>query len=86
MVVHHSLYVDVPLHHLGPDFKCKDCGSDKVWAAKQQRWWYEIAKGDFETSAVRCWPCRTLRNKARAEQKAHMIELTKKESHPSEAL
>jgi hypothetical protein len=44
-------YVDFP-------FKCKDCGSAEVWSPTQQRWWYEIAKGDVWTVATRCRPCR----------------------------
>jgi Probable zinc-ribbon domain len=44
-------YVDFP-------FKCKDCGKSEVWSPTQQRWWYEIAKGDVWTVANRCRPCR----------------------------
>jgi hypothetical protein len=44
-------YVDFP-------FKCKDCGNPEVWSPTQQRWWYEIAKGDVWTVAIRCRPCR----------------------------
>jgi hypothetical protein len=44
-------YVDFP-------FKCKDCGSSEVWSPGQQRWWYEIAKGDVWMVATRCRPCR----------------------------
>jgi hypothetical protein len=44
-------YVDFP-------FKCKDCGKSEVWTPTQQRWWYEIAKGDVRTVASRCRPCR----------------------------
>ena len=44
-------YVDKP-------FKCKRCGKEEVWTASQQKWWYEVAKGDVFTEAVRCRPCR----------------------------
>ena len=44
-------YVDFP-------FKCKDCGKSQVWSPSQQRWWYEIAKGDVWTVATRCRSCR----------------------------
>ncbi|WP_444903991.1 zinc-ribbon domain containing protein [Microbulbifer sp. CnH-101-E] len=67
------------------EFQCKDCGSDEVWTAKQQKWWYEITNGDFETSAIRCRPCRKKRNQAKAEQKAHMEAMAKKKPHPNEA-
>jgi len=44
-------YIDFP-------FNCKDCGKSQVWSPSQQRWWYEIAKGDVWTVATRCRPCR----------------------------
>ncbi|WP_299585313.1 zinc-ribbon domain-containing protein [uncultured Microbulbifer sp.] len=84
-IVHHSYYIDIPLYYLDREFQCKDCGSDEVWTAKQQKWWYEIAKGDFETSAVHCRPCRKKRNQSKAEQKAHMEAMAKKRPHPNEA-
>ena len=57
-------------------FKCKDCGKAEVWSPTQQRWWYEIAKGDVWTVARRCRPCRRLertrRNTAREVSEAGM--------------
>ncbi len=44
-------YIDMP-------FNCKACGKAQVWSATQQKWWYESAKGDVWTVAVRCRPCR----------------------------
>jgi hypothetical protein len=44
-------YIDFP-------FKCKDCGKAEMWSPTQQRWWYEVAKGDVWTVATRCRPCR----------------------------
>jgi Probable zinc-ribbon domain len=49
--VSRGYYVDFP-------FKCKDCGKSEVWSPTQQRWWYEIAKGDVWKVANRCRPCR----------------------------
>jgi len=49
--VERGFYVDRP-------FRCKDCGMAQVWTATQQKWWYESAKGDVWTVAVRCRPCR----------------------------
>jgi hypothetical protein len=37
---------------------CKDCGTQEVWTARQQQWWYEVAQGAIETTAVRCRACR----------------------------
>lgn len=44
-------YEDLP-------FRCKDCGVEEIWRATQQQWWYEVAKGYVETTAIRCRACR----------------------------
>lgn len=59
-------YVDFP-------FKCKDCGKSEVWSPTQQRWWYEIAKGDVWTVATRCRPCRR-RERARRTSAREIAE------------
>jgi hypothetical protein len=27
---------------------------EEIWTAAQQRWWYEVARGEVWTTAVRC--------------------------------
>src|SRR5262245_38397918 len=49
--MHRGYYCDIL-------FKCKDCGTEEVWTATRQKWWYEVAKGDVWTTAVRCNSCR----------------------------
>lgn len=44
-------YVDV-------EFRCVECGTEGVWTAERQKWWYEVAKGGVWTRAVRCRACR----------------------------
>jgi hypothetical protein len=44
-------YIDRP-------FKCVDCGSDEVWKAEQQKWYYEVVKGSTYAEPTRCRPCR----------------------------
>lgn len=39
-------------------FKCKDCGRNEVWTAESQRWWFEVAKGQINSRAIRCRACR----------------------------
>jgi hypothetical protein len=55
-----SLYLDRP-------FVCRNCQSEEIWTAKQQKWWYEIAKGPIYSTAVRCRPCR-MSERARANE------------------
>jgi hypothetical protein len=47
-----------PAFYLDRPFVCCDCGSQELWTAKQQKWWYEIAQGSIYSSAIRCRPCR----------------------------
>ena len=49
--VRDGFYKDVP-------FRCRDCGKDEIWTARQQKWWYEVAKGYVYSGAVRCRACR----------------------------
>jgi hypothetical protein len=55
-------YVDYP-------FTCRDCGSDEVWTATQQKWYYEVAKGSIYGRAVRCRTCRR-----RHRQQVHLAK------------
>lgn len=56
--VRRGYYVDV-------HFICSDCGSREVWAAAQQKWWYEVAKGYVYSTAARCLACRRQRRSGR---------------------
>ena len=66
--VERGYYVDLP-------FRCKDCGSMETWRAAQQKWWYEIAKGDPWTTAVRCRSCR--RKERRRRESARETHLNR---------
>jgi hypothetical protein len=63
----HNSYDALPEFYMDCAFVCKDCGSHELWTAKQQKWWYEIAKGPFGSRAVRCKPCRAI-ERARADE------------------
>ena len=54
-------------------FKCRDCGKEEVWKASGQKWWYEVAKGDVWTTAVRCRSCR--RKERERKEEARRIHL-----------
>ncbi|WP_076858199.1 zinc-ribbon domain containing protein [Bradyrhizobium mercantei] len=65
-------------------FVCKDCGVAEVWTPLQQKWWYETAKGDVFTNAVRCRACRS-RERARksAARRVHLEGLARKKKPPA---
>ncbi|MEP3478311.1 MAG: zinc-ribbon domain containing protein [Fuerstiella sp.] len=47
-------------------FQCVDCDSGEIWTAKQQKWYYEEAKGSLYATAVRCKSCREKRRLERS--------------------
>jgi len=65
--VQREFYVDRP-------FVCKDCGKAEVWTATQQKWWYETARGDVWTVAVRCRPCRRRERERKTEVRRIQLE------------
>lgn len=65
-----TFYVDV-------EFKCVDCGSIEVWTAKQQKWYYEEAKGSLYATAIRCRECRNRSKDLKAIQKRQMEDTNK---------
>jgi hypothetical protein len=68
-----EFYVDRP-------FQCKDCGIAQIWTATQQKWWYESAKGDVWTVAIRCRPCRRReQDRAAAARAVHQAGLARKQ-------
>jgi hypothetical protein len=55
-------------------FDCKDCGRQEVWTATQQKWWYEVAKGEVNSTAVRCRACRRRERQRAAEARRVHLE------------
>lgn len=66
-------------YYLDVEFTCRDCGVVEVWRASQQKWWYEVAKGDVNSTAVRCRKCRRReRDRRNAARRVHLAGLAKK--------
>jgi hypothetical protein len=66
-------------YYLDEPFRCVDCGKEEVWTAAQQKWWYEVAKGDLFTVAKRCRPCRRRERERKTEaRRVHLEGLAKK--------
>ena len=53
-----SAYPVLPLYYADKAFTCARCGAAQLWSAKQQKFWYEIAKGEIQSTATHCRPCR----------------------------
>ena len=72
-------YYCYPHFYIDRSFKCKDCGSEEIWTAMQQKWWYEIAGGKLEQVAVRCRPCRKIERERKAlARKTYFEGMTRK--------
>ena len=65
--VERGYYTDEP-------FKCSGCGTNQVWTAWQQKWWYEVAKGYVYSNAKLCRPCRRREQARRAEARRVHLE------------
>ena len=65
-------YSVLPTFYVDRPFRCRDCGAEEVWTAKQQKWWYEGVGARLESQATRCLPCR----------RARRAELAKAQSAP----
>jgi hypothetical protein len=80
----HNSYFDPDFaargYYLDQPFTCVDCGKDEVWTATQQKWWYEVAKGDVFTTARRCRICRRRDRERRTEsRRVHLEGIARKE-------
>jgi len=76
---HNNTYGILPKYYFDKPFTCVDCNSGEVWTAKQQKWWYEIAKGNINSTAIRCRPCRKTKQAIKAEaRRVHLEGLARK--------
>lgn len=81
---HNNTYGLLPLFYIDKAFVCRDCGSKELWTAKQQKWWYEMAKGDINTTAIKCRKCGDRIKHEKDVQKQHMEKVAKIKPHPNE--
>jgi hypothetical protein len=82
---HNPNYYLWPSFYINKPFVCRGCRSHEVWTAEQQKWWFEVAKGNLDSTAVRCRPCRRKKREEKALQKHHMAEMALLTPHPNEA-
>ncbi len=72
-LAHNSTYGLLPAYYVDRPLACRDCGSQELWTATQQKWWYEEIGGQINSVAVRCLPCRRAHQAQRAAvRKAHL--------------
>ena len=66
-LVHINTYGSLPEYYIDLAFTCRDCGKEEIWRAKDQKWYYEEAKGHIDATAVRCRSCRAARKNRNME-------------------
>ncbi len=62
-----------PFYYVDKPFTCRDCGAEEIWRATQQKWFYEVVKGDLAATAVRCLSCRRKERQRRAKARADSL-------------
>ena len=55
---HNNTHGPLPRFYVDLVVVCRNCGTEEVWPAERQKWWYEEAKGNINTQAVLCRSCR----------------------------
>jgi Probable zinc-ribbon domain len=78
-LAHNNTYGTLPKFYLDKVVTCRLCGTEEVWPAERQKWWYEEAKGNINTAAVLCRACRTIAKQGKAEtRRIHLESQVKK--------
>jgi hypothetical protein len=55
---HSNTHGSLPEFYLDRPFVCRKCGKTEIWKARDQKWYYEEAKGHIDATAVECHACR----------------------------
>ncbi len=56
---HINTYGELPNFYIDKTFTCRLCGKREIWRARDQKWYYEEAKGHVDAQALECHACRT---------------------------
>jgi hypothetical protein len=62
---HINTYGSLPEFYLDQPFTCQRCGKREIWKARDQKWYYEEAKGHIDARAVECHDCCTTKETER---------------------
>lgn len=64
---HNNTYGFLPRFYIDRVVTCRTCGTEEVWTAQAQQWWYEVAKASIESTAVLCRACRAVERERKDE-------------------
>ena len=78
-LAHNNTYDLLPRFYVDRAIVCRQCGAEGVWPAERQKWWYEVAKGNVESTAKLCRACRRREQAHREEaRRVHLEGLARK--------
>jgi len=63
---HINTYGSLPECYIDRSFVCRKCGKREIWKARDQKWYYEEAKGHTDAVAIKCHVCRKSNNSVTA--------------------
>lgn len=55
---HNNTYGRLPRFYIDKVVTCRHCGTEEVWTAERQKWWYETTIENINANAVLCRECR----------------------------
>jgi len=73
-LAHNNTFDLLPKFYIDRAIVCRQCGTEEVWPAERQKWWYEVAKGNINTDAVLCRSCRESKKAQKAEARRTHLE------------
>lgn|SRR5574341_953419 len=78
-LAHNNTYALLPKFYVDRAIVCRQCGTEEVWPAERQKWWYEVAKGNINTKAILCRSCRESKKAHKTEaRRVHLEGVAKK--------
>jgi Probable zinc-ribbon domain len=82
-LAHNNTYGLLPRFYVDRAIVCRQCGTEEVWPAERQKWWYEVAKANINAEAVLCRSCREAKKAQTAEaRRIHRDGLARKRARP----
>ncbi len=78
-LAHNNTYGFLPRFYVDRIVVCRNCATEEVWPAEQQKWWYEEVKANINSDAVLCRSCRAVERAKKAEaRRIHLEGMAKK--------
>jgi hypothetical protein len=68
---HNNSYGRLPRFYIDLVIQCRNCGTQELWSAERQKWWYEVRKGNINTGRYCAGTAGVRRSSAR--QKPGML-------------